>query len=149
MKTSIIFSLFIILFTQAATASVLKSYDSENSCDLYMAVPNPVSPSGNTLPPIPKEGEVIIYAKEVYGLSFQDMDINFDNREVNVQPIMNIMMGFNRSLTTAKAIIPAEHPDFKYLINQLNRKVSLFEKICLRDAKVVYARPFPEPKSNN
>lgn len=137
MKNSILLCALMTLLFTTAQAAVVKGHDSENACDLYRVV------SADTTGKIArKSNEVIVYAKEVYGLSFQDMEINFDKREVLVQPIMNIVMGLNRPLIPTKAVIPADHEDFNFLINQLNRKLYVFEKICIDDGKIVYAKMF-------
>jgi hypothetical protein len=79
-------------------------------------------------------------------MSFRDMEVNFETREVMVQPIMNIVLGFNRPLTETKLAIAEGNKDFTYLINQLNRNVLLFEKVCItRDGKIEYAK-MPETK---
>ncbi len=137
MKQSIFLLALMTLLSAATQASVVKGRDAENSCDLYRVVS--ADPSGKI---VRNANEVIIYAKDVYGLSFQDMEINFDNREVLVQPTMNIVMGLNRPLTSTKAIIPADHQNFNFLINQLNRKLYVFEKICMDNGKIVYAKMF-------
>lgn len=137
MKKSLFLALFATLIQGAALASVVKGYDTEKGCDLYRVIQ--AETNGNYKPGV---GEVIIYSKEVYGLSFQDMEINFDAREVLVQPTMNIIMGANRPLTATKSIISSDHQDFNFLINQLNRKIYVFEKICIGEGKIVYAKMF-------
>lgn len=131
-----------ILSTVVATsafASVVKGHDEQNGCDLYRVIS-----ADNTGKTKLKSGDIIIFPKEVYGLSFQDLEINFDNREAQVQIMMNIIMGINRPLINSKTIISPEHQDFNFLINQLNRKVSLFEKVCINDGKIVYAKVFEQ-----
>lgn len=139
MKKALFLIALTALVSTSINASVVKGYDRENSCDLYRVV------QADTNGKIKKRSdEVIIFTKEVYGLSFQDMEINFDNREVKVQPVMNVILGFNRPLTAGKTIISQDNPDFEFLINQLNRKISVFEKLCINDGKVVYAKFFEE-----
>ncbi|MGZ3789469.1 MAG: hypothetical protein ACXVLQ_13150 [Bacteriovorax sp.] len=135
MKQTLLFC-FMTLFTSNAFSAVVQSHDKENSCTLYKVV------SGDSNGKVAlRSGEVIINSKEAYGLSFQDMEVNFDGHEVMIQPMINIVLGFNRPLTAGKVSIPEEHPEFQFLINQLNRKVSFFEKICISsDNKVVYAK---------
>lgn len=141
MKKSLLLLACVTLFTSSSFASVVKGHDVENMCVLYRVAQ---ADSNGQIKLNPNE--VIISAKEVYGFSFQEMEINFDNREVLIQVTMNIVMGINRPLLENKTIISSEHQDFNFLLNQLNRKVSLFEKICINDGKIIYAKPF-EPKS--
>jgi hypothetical protein len=140
MKTVLLLSLLATLIT-SASASVVKGFDAEKSCVLYKVLP---APTDSKVKVKLKAGEVIIYDKDAYGLSFQEMEVNFDNREVLVQPTINIILGFNRPLINGKAIIEAENPDFNFLINQLNRKLYVFEKICIADGKIIYAKMFED-----
>lgn len=145
MKFSSACTTFILatLLSLNAHAAVLKSYDASNGCDLYR-----VSEAQSNGKIKLNSNEVIIYPKEVYGLSFQDMEINFENREVLISPMMNIILGMNRPIIKSKAVISADNKEFNFLINQLNRKVNLFEKVCINDTKIVYAKMFePKPES--
>lgn len=139
MKATLLLGTLLTLFATSTFASVVKGYDKESGCDLYRVIQKDAT---GKIKNKQKSGEVIIYAKEVYGLSFQEMEINFDNREVLIQPTMNVILGINRPLTSAKVVLSSEREDFNFLINQLNRKVSLFEKICINDGKIVYAKVF-------
>lgn len=140
MKKSLLLLAWVTLFTSSAFASVVKGYDEEKTCVLYR-IAQADSDGQIKLKP----NEVIVSAKEVYGFSFQAMEIDFDSREVLVQVTMNIVMGINRPLLGNKTILSSDHQDFNFLVNQLNRKVSLFEKICINDDKIIYAKQF-EPK---
>ena len=145
MKKIILLSLLATFAASMASASVVKGLDAEKSCVLYRVV----SPDEQGKIKI-KSSEVIIFDKDAYGLSFQDMEVNFDNREVLIQPTINVVLGFNRPLINGKAVIEAENPDFNFLINQLNRKLFVFEKICINDGKIVYAKMFePKPEPTN
>lgn len=129
------FVLLLAMFTTSSFASVIKGLDKDNKCTLYRIE--------NTSSVKLASGEVIINKKDAYGISFTNMEINFDTREVLVQPIINIMLGINVPLIPNKAIIPENHNDFNFLINQLNRKLYVFEKVCIDDnGKVVYAKMF-------
>lgn len=139
MKKTLLIGLLASLITTSAFAKVVKRLDADNACVLYRVAPTDDSGKLKLLP-----DEVIIYDKDAFGLSLQDMEINFDTREVLVQPTINILFGFNRPLINNKAIIAAENPDFNFLINQLNRKLYVFEKICIGDGKIVYAKMFEE-----
>lgn len=138
-KILLIITLLAASVGNSASASVVKGYDDQNGCDLYRVV----SADNNGKTKL-KPNEVIISTKEVYGLSFQDLEINFDSREAQVQITMNIIMGINRALLENKTIISSENPDFNFLVNQLNRKVSLFEKVCIYNGKIVYAKIFEQ-----
>ncbi|MBC7537745.1 MAG: hypothetical protein H7281_02925 [Bacteriovorax sp.] len=141
MKTALLLSLLATLITSKVQASVVKGFDAEKSCVLYRVLP---APTDSKVKVKLKTGEVIVYDKDAYGLSFQDMEVNFDNREVLIQPTINIVLGFNRPLIQGKAIIEAENPDFNFLINQLNRKLYVFEKVCIADGKIIYAKMFED-----
>jgi hypothetical protein len=139
MKTTILIAASISTFLlSTGHAAVVKNRDSEESCTLYRVINSDSSGKINL-----NNDEVIVDAKDAYGLTFQDMEVNFDTREVLVQPMINIILGFNRPLTTSKAVIPSTHPDFNFLINQVNRKLFVFEKVCITDDnKIAYATLF-------
>ena len=142
MKKTLVLGLVALLST-SSFAAVVKTRDAEADCTLYKVVQ--ADDNGKVKV---KAGEVVVSIKDAYGLSFQDMEINFDTREVLVQPTINIIMGFNRPLTEKKSVISSENPDFTYLINQLNRKVNLFEKVCITsDNKIAYAKMFEQQES--
>lgn len=139
MKKVLIVGLFTILSTSAFSA-VIKSVDADNSCTLYKVVA-PDSDGKVTLNP----GEVMIEGRDTYGLTFKEMEIDFDKREVLVQPMMNIVLWADRPLIPTKASIPESHPDFNFLINHLNRKIYVFDRICITDDnQIAYAK---EPES--
>lgn len=134
----IIFFMLLAVLTQAGQAAVIKKRDSEQNCTLYKVI----SPDANGKLKISND-EVIVTQKDAYGLSFIDMEINFDAREVLVQPTINVVMGLNRPLINAKASISADNADFNFLINQLNRKIMVFEQICISDNNIIqYAKMF-------
>lgn len=137
MKKLIAFIL-IASFAQTSFAAVTKKRDQDQNCTLYKVI----SPDENGKFKL-TYGEVIINQKDAYGLSITDMEIDFNNRTVLVQPQINVVLGLNRALTNSKATISAENPDFTFLINQLNRKIYLFEQMCISDRnEILYAKMF-------
>jgi hypothetical protein len=115
-------------------ASILKSVDTDKECTLYR-VPNETSPA--------LSDEIIISDKDAYGFSFSDMDIDFKNKIVTIVPVINIVLGLNRPLIAKRAFISNKNSDFKFLINQLNRKLLVFEKICINESnEIIYAKQF-------
>jgi hypothetical protein len=134
-------ALLIAFFTASAFSAVVKSTDAQNGCDLYQAVQED-SNGRIVLAP----GQALVSSKRVYGLSFLDMEVDFDRQEVLVQTTMNVVMGLNRELMQGKSSIKKDNADFNFLINQLNRKLSLFEKICITSKnEIMYAKFFPAP----
>jgi hypothetical protein len=135
--------MLIATFTQTAQTAVVKKRDSEQNCTLFKVI----SADTNGQLKI-SEDEVIINQKDAYGISLTDMEIDFSNREVRVQPQINVILGMNRPLLDRKAVISAENTEFNFLINQLNRKIFLFEQICISDKnEIEYAKMFETPTS--
>lgn len=137
MKTTITLIALLCAFTTLSQAAVVKGFDPIASCDLYRIAEADANGSIKM-----DANETIIYGKTAYGFSFSNMEIKFDLREVSIVPMINVTLGINRPLFDSKMTIEAQNPDFNFLINQLNRKVSLFEKICTRDQKIIYANFF-------
>ena len=137
MKKTLVVMLMALL-TQASFAATIKKRDVDHGCTLYKVI----SPDANGKLKV-SQGEIIINQKDAYGLSITDMEIDFANREVLVQPQINVVFGINRPLTEKKAVISADNAEFNFLINQLNRKVYLFEQICISDKnEIEYAKMF-------
>lgn len=131
MKTILVMGL--LTLSSTAFTSVVKSYDQAKSCNLYRVVNETTKPK--------QTNESVVYAKEVYGLALEDLEVDFDNREAKAQVIMNIVMGVNRVIVAGKSSMEETNPQFNFLINQVNRKLSLLEKICLSgDNKIIYAK---------
>lgn len=134
MKKTLLLGL-IALFSTSTFSAVVTSFDSKNHCTLYRSV-SADSNGGMKL----GDGETIFLDRDVYGFSIKDMEIDFDRREVLVQPMINIVLGFNKELISSKVKITSDNPHFSSLVNQLNHTVSLFDKICLsHDDKIIYA----------
>ncbi|MBC7714683.1 MAG: hypothetical protein H7177_15160 [Rhizobacter sp.] len=131
MKTLLVMGLFTLSST--AFSSVVKSYDAEKKCNLFRVVSETSKAKQNN--------ETVVYAKSVYGIAIENLEVDFDNREAKVNVIMNIVMGLNRPVVEGKATIDENNSQFKVLVNQLNRKLSLLENICIsKDNKIVYGK---------
>jgi hypothetical protein len=136
MKTLLVMGLLAISTT--AFSSVARSYDSEHGCTLYRSVQDTDEAPGKLNP-----GEVIFVNKHVYGMSLSNLEINFDAREAKADINVNVIFGINQKLLADKSSITEENPHFTNIINQLNRKVDLMEKVCLSsDNKIVYTTNF-------
>lgn len=139
MKSLLIFTFLII--SQIGYASVVKSLDADQKCTLYRVTTEQT--------PVTSD-EIVVTDRDAYGLTFIDMDINFKDKNVTIRPVINIILGLNKDLTSERAIISAKNPDFKYLINQLNRRIFVFEKICINNKnEIIYAKEFESKETNS
>lgn len=115
-------------------SSVVTSFDAAKDCKLFR-VTTEESPL--------IQDEVIIFDRDVYGLTIQNMKVDFKQKLVSVDPMMNVVLGFNRLLQKDRIIIKEKNPEFNFLINQLNRKIYVFEKMCINDNnELIYAKIF-------
>jgi biopolymer transport protein ExbD len=131
MKTILIMGLLTISST--VFSAVVKSYDVENRCDLYRVI--------NETSKEKQKNETIVTTKSVYGLGINDLDIDFEAHEAKVNVVMNIVMGFNLPLVEGKTSIDEKNSQIKMLTNQLNRKLSLLENICItKDNRIIYGK---------
>jgi hypothetical protein len=130
----IITFLLCLTFSSIGFSAIVKSLDVDQSCTIYR-VSTAETPIANN--------EVIVSDREVYGLTLTNMEINFETKQVLVDPTMVVVLGLNRSLLNQKVFISNENPDFNFLINQLNRKLFVLEKMCISDNnELVYASMF-------
>ncbi len=135
--------LIVILLTISTSSysAVVKSKDAERTCSLYRVTTETT--------PI-NQGEITIFSKDVYGLSFKNMEVDFENKKVFVDPMINVIMGINRTLETGRVFISASNPDFTFLINQLNRKLYILEQVCINENhELIYAKFFEAPTLDN
>lgn len=135
MKTLLVVG-FLALMGTEAFASVVKSQDTKNNCTLYRAIH---ADSKKQM----QKNETVFLNREVYGIAFENMDVDFDNREVRVDVVMTIVLGLNKNITEQKAIISSDNPKFSSLVNQLNKKLSMLESVCINNQnEVIYAKTF-------
>jgi hypothetical protein len=133
MKTLFVMALFVI--STSAFSAVYSSFDSKQSCYLYRVL--------NSEQGSPKENETLVYSRNVYGISLENLEVDFNNREVSLQVMLNVIFGLNRPLVEKKSQISADNTNFTNLVNHLNRKIKLFENICITDDnKIIYANEF-------
>jgi len=122
------------LFSINSFASLVKSIDHENKCILYRTTSEQA--------PI-KDDETVILEREAYGITLTNLEIDFSSKAALVQPEVSIVLGLNKKLTESKATIKSNNPNFTFLINQLNRRVLLLEKICInKKNEIVYGNQF-------
>jgi hypothetical protein len=123
---------FFAFFAAKAQASVVSGFDQQNKCTLYRVLDDTKE--------VKAENEIVVNPNSVYGLNLANMEINFQKQIVLVDIHINVVMGFNRVLTSQKAFIAHQNPNFTTLINELNRKVQLLNKICIaKNNEIIYA----------
>ena len=130
-----LFYLFIALIFMTAIpgfAAVVKATDKDQGCTLYR-----VTDQDN--PMLKDESEVI--PNDVYGLSIRDLEIDFNKKQVTVAVLVQIILGFDRNLTSHRLTISSTNPQLKYLTNEINRTVYLFNGICINHQnEIVYTK---------
>ena len=94
MKTILVMGL--LTLSSTAFSSVVKKYDSSKGCKLYRIVSDKTKAK--------QAGESVVFEKAVYGITIEDLDVDFENREVKVQVVMNIVMGLNRNIGVKSVI---------------------------------------------
>lgn len=120
MKFSLI--LLILSASFASFGAVVTSADVKNGCVVYRV-------TSQEKPRLAKEG--IVEPKELYGLTIKNMHIDFNTKSVSVEVTKRIVLAFDRPLIEGRVFIRAENPNFDYLVNQLNRDLFTFDKVCI------------------
>lgn len=135
MKKSILL-LAISLSAMASTdAAIVSSFDMNKGCTQYRT-------TTETKPILAHESMVL--NKNVYGLSLQNMEIDFNQKSVNFDLMALVVMGINKRITNDSITITEKNPEFKVFTNQLNRKIQLLETVCLDGANQVHSFSFFE-----
>ena len=125
-----------LLFCTSAFSSVVKSVDAEKKCNIYRVATEENPALAN---------EVVINDTDVYGLSIQNIEVDFKHKDVTVDAMLNVILGLNRKLLNDRVTINSKNPDFTFLINQLNRKLFVFERMCITDSnELIYAKMFED-----
>lgn len=129
----ILFAALVTVFVSNSYAMILKSNDRVNGCDLYRV-------SKTEEQSEVRRGEVVYSKKPVYGIKIENMDIDFQNEEVSVTPIIQVVLGFDKPLVE-RVIIEKSNNNFKFLTNQLNKSLTVFESVCISsDNRLVHAK---------
>lgn len=137
MKTLFSTLLSFLIFNSNAYAELVSSFDDTNKCVIYRTTTekNPILST-----------EKILSPKGVYGFSLKNADIDFENKSVHVDIWVRIIMGLNYNLTSKPVEIKSSNPNFNFLINQLNRAIFLFEKVCVSEKNELIWATFFEPE---
>lgn len=120
--TFVFLSIMAFNSTNSLQAAVVMSKDVVDKCENFR-VTTDLTPK--------KQNEVMILDKDVYGLSTQNQEIDFENRVLKVDLMALVVFGLNRNLKGDKIRITDGHPEFINFSNQLNRKIMLLEEVCL------------------
>lgn len=120
MKLSLI--LLILSSTFASFGAVVVSSDAKNGCVVYRV-------TSEEKPRLAKEA--VVEPRNLYGLTFKDMQIDFDTKSVSLEVTKRIVLAFDRPLLEGRVHIRAENPNFNFLVNQLNRDLFTFDKVCI------------------
>ena len=142
MKKFILITLSALLTSLNSFAEVVTSLDNENSCIVFR-VPTEKLPI--------QTNEKLVIEKPVYGLSLKNAKVDFEKNLVEVDVLVRIVLGINFNLTKKPVVIKAENKNFEFLVNQLNRSVFLFDKVCITESnELVWATFFEtEPATPN
>jgi hypothetical protein len=106
--------------------------DQRNGCDLYRVTKTEDASEV-------RSNETIFNKKAVYGIKIENMDIDFRHEEVSVTPIMQVVLGLDKPLKE-RVIISGQNRNFKTLVNQLNKSLTVFETVCISsDNRLIYA----------
>ena len=120
MKLSIILLILSTAFSSFGAVAV--SADAKNGCLVYRV----------TSPEKPRLAkEAVVEQKELYGLTIKDMLIDFNAKTVSFEVTKRIVLAFDRPLLEGRVFVRAENPNFNFLVNQLNRDLFTFDKVCI------------------
>lgn len=138
MKTTV--AILCLIFAFNTQASLVQGFDKKNNCTLYRVV--------NSDSKIQQQNdEVVIIEKDLYGITVQNLSIDFTKKEASLQVVANVIFGLNRPLFKDKSRIEESNPYFNFILNQLNRKLDILEEICIsKDNRIIHAKKFDLPE---
>ncbi len=136
MSKSMILAFFLFAISQSTSAAIFKSYKSKKSCTYYEVVNKVRAESGENIYQRELQGsEEVLTDKTIYGLSLQNMTVDFNKMTASFDLIKNVTLGFNRPLlvTGARVSVDSTNKSFNKIINQVNKKITLINSVCLSD----------------
>jgi hypothetical protein len=118
-------ALFLILSVSLSSfGAIVVSTDLNNQCVIYR-----VTDAGEKN----LAAEDVIEDRELYGLTIKDIKFDFEKKSATVEITKRIVLAFDRPLFEKPVVIKAENPNFTFLVNQLNRDLSTFDKVCVNN----------------
>ena len=84
--------------------------------------------------------EEVFVTKELYGLTIKDMQIDFNSKAVSFEVTKRIVFALDYPLLPDRVFVRATNPNFKFIVNQLNRDLFTFDKVCITsENEMIYA----------
>lgn len=143
MKKTLTLFTTLLLSTQVLSAVSLQ-YDERNKCDLYTIIKVSTDSKGQRVYEHDfAPNEEIINARIHHGMTLQDLEIDFINKEASFEIIGQVTLGFNRNLLgqDIRATISADNSQFNEAINLVNRRILNFTQVCVdRDYRIQYLK---------
>lgn len=126
-----------------ANALITRQYDQSRDCELYSVLAKVRNGNGDyVLEREVRANETVVDDRGHYGLESTNLSIDFDQRKASFEIISQVVFGFNQNLLETEGTqvsISAENPQFDQAINQVNRKLFSFSKVCLsQNNQVIY-----------
>jgi hypothetical protein len=128
MKAGILLSILILGFQ--AQALVTKGTDRVAKCTSYQVIEAGTAETDDLISRIIKEGGEVASEKSTYGLSFKNLRIDFEKRQVKVDVMQRVVMGFNKVLIR-DLVISADNQDLERQVNKLNYDMTLMREVCV------------------
>lgn len=141
------FAVLPLLMVFTAQSAVSVRYDEVMDCQRYNVINEVRNDAGELI--LERDlfpGEEIIDKRIHYGLSTANLTINFDERKAEVEIIKHVALGVNKNLLgeQTKVSMDANHPQLESFLNTLNRRVFLFDDVCVRGSEVIEFSASPE-----
>jgi hypothetical protein len=117
--------LLVLSFSYVSYGAIVVSADTKNKCTVYR-VTSPEEAKAKL--------ENVVEPRELYGLTIKNLKIDFETKSATVEITKRIVLAFDRPLLENRVVIKAENPNFDFLVNQLNRDLFTFDKVCIRNS---------------
>lgn len=136
----LMFLIITLVSARFAHADIVREADTAQRCYLYQGAVRDEKGQIKI-----SEGQTVFSNNDIYGFSLENMTVDFKSQLVYVDVVQNIIWGFDKPLLPARIAINPKNEQFNFLINQLNRSIMLFEKVCITgNNELIYAKFFPQ-----
>jgi len=124
MKIMTILMTALFIFASYANAAIVKKFDESSECTRFSLRH---APNGGKIKL--EAGEKLHMKGTIYGFTLRDPKVDFEDRSVSVRAEI-LKFGLNRDLKK-NLILRSDKVDLDKALNQVNRKVSTIDEVCI------------------
>jgi hypothetical protein len=116
-------------------AALISRHNQDLRCTEYQVLHNEYDKEGNLVVPhienAIKEGAVLVNNYNLWGLTLENMKVDFEGRFVTMNVVQKVVLGFNRVLMSVR--LYDDNPKFEEYLNKVNYDFLIARKMCIQN----------------